>query len=142
MLALGALAGLVLRHTVAAMVTTVIAYGPLVVALNHMRDALWPTVTGVYSLKNEDPLPDGASGVTWGYLTADGRRLPEETCMSHDSASGFRKCLADEGITQHFVDYHPASHFWPLQLVETGILLALAGLAVLLAFRVLRRRHG
>ncbi|MEK8144329.1 hypothetical protein NKH18_28275 [Streptomyces sp. M10(2022)] len=45
-------------------------------------------------------------------------------------------------MTGWFYDYHPASHFWPLQLVETGILLVLAALAVALAFRVLRRRHG
>ncbi|MET8297655.1 hypothetical protein [Streptomyces sp. NPDC005180] len=38
--------------------------------------------------------------------------------------------------------YHPASHFWPLQLVESGILLALATAATLTAFLLLRRRHG
>lgn len=48
--------------------------------------------------------------------------------------------MADHDITAHYLDYHPASHFWPVQLVETGILLALAALALTLAFRVLRRR--
>ncbi|MEU6015011.1 hypothetical protein ABZ826_13465 [Streptomyces sp. NPDC047515] len=58
-------------------------------------------------------------------------------------ASDPDRCLADKDITlRYLVDYHPASHFWPLQLVETGILLALAALAVALAFRVLRRRHA
>ncbi|MFE6092336.1 ABC transporter permease [Streptomyces massasporeus] len=37
---------------------------------------------------------------------------------------------------------HPSSHFWPLQLVETGIVLAVATLAVATAFLVLRRRTG
>ncbi|KMS69263.1 hypothetical protein ACM01_35640 [Streptomyces viridochromogenes] len=36
--------------------------------------------------------------------------------------------------------YHPQSHFWPLQYVETGILLAVAAAATLTAFAVLRRR--
>ncbi|WP_369170376.1 hypothetical protein AB5J49_22230 [Streptomyces sp. R28] len=36
--------------------------------------------------------------------------------------------------------YHPQSHFWPLQYVETGILLAVAAVATLAAFRLLRRR--
>lgn len=36
--------------------------------------------------------------------------------------------------------YHPQSHFWPLQYVETGILLAVAAVATLVAFRLLRRR--
>ncbi|MFG2622528.1 hypothetical protein ACGFXC_33430 [Streptomyces sp. NPDC048507] len=37
--------------------------------------------------------------------------------------------------------YHPESHFWPLHLVESAILLALAGAAVFAAFALLRRRH-
>ncbi|WP_405686371.1 hypothetical protein OG204_20605 [Streptomyces sp. NBC_01387] len=38
---------------------------------------------------------------------------------------------------------HPASsHFWPLQLMETGIVLAIAALATAAAFQVLRRKHG
>lgn len=45
------------------------------------------------------------------------------------------------GVTE-FTDHHPASPFRPLQLVETGILPALAALAVFTAFRVLRRLHG
>ncbi|MFF9591764.1 ABC transporter permease subunit [Streptomyces sp. NPDC014646] len=140
MLALGALAGLVLRHTVAAMVTTVIGYGALATAMNMVRYDLWPTVTGTFGLDHQGGIPDGAVPVARGWLTADGNRLPEEACRSW--GTDFKQCLADEGIAQRYADYHPASHLWPLQLVETGILLALAALAVLLAFRVLRRRHG
>jgi hypothetical protein len=36
--------------------------------------------------------------------------------------------------------YHPASHFWPLHLIETGIVLAVAALAVAAAFLLLRHR--
>ncbi|MDL2078919.1 hypothetical protein QNN03_21010 [Streptomyces sp. GXMU-J15] len=36
--------------------------------------------------------------------------------------------------------FHPRSHFWPIQYVESGILLTVAALAVLAAFRILRRR--
>ncbi|MFF0834676.1 MULTISPECIES: hypothetical protein [unclassified Streptomyces] len=39
-----------------------------------------------------------------------------------------------------FAVYHPASHFWPLHLVETGVVLALTTLAATAAFLVLRRR--
>ncbi|GCB48056.1 hypothetical protein [Streptomyces sp. NL15-2K] len=35
---------------------------------------------------------------------------------------------------------HPPSHFWPMNLVETGILLAVAATATTAAFRLLRRR--
>ncbi|MEU5806558.1 hypothetical protein [Streptomyces sp. NPDC047718] len=37
--------------------------------------------------------------------------------------------------------HHPESHFWPLQLVESAILLTLAAAAIVAAFALLRRRH-
>ncbi|MGW0391827.1 hypothetical protein ACWDYJ_13230 [Streptomyces sp. NPDC003042] len=39
------------------------------------------------------------------------------------------------------IRYHPESHFWPLQLVESAILLTLAAAAIVAAFAILRRRH-
>ncbi|MEU3520839.1 hypothetical protein ABZ770_37225 [Streptomyces sp. NPDC006654] len=47
-----------------------------------------------------------------------------------------------EGATAHgrFAAYHPASHFWPLHLTETAIVLAVAVLAVLCSFRILKLR--
>ena len=46
--------------------------------------------------------------------------------------------LADEGYRQR-VAYLPADRFWPLQLVETGVLLALAGLLTGFCFWRIRR---
>jgi hypothetical protein len=46
--------------------------------------------------------------------------------------------LAAEGYRQH-VEYLPASRFWPLQLVETGLLLALALLLSGFCFWRIRR---
>ncbi|MFI5828593.1 hypothetical protein ACIA6C_15280 [Streptomyces sp. NPDC051578] len=37
--------------------------------------------------------------------------------------------------------YHPESHFWPLQLLESALVLALAAAAIVAAFAFLRRRH-
>ncbi|GHB75441.1 hypothetical protein GCM10010347_52260 [Streptomyces cirratus] len=52
----------------------------------------------------------------------------------------------DAGIFSGPVDlsavlHHPESHFWPLQLVESAIVLALAATAIVAAFALLRRRH-
>ncbi|POX52751.1 hypothetical protein C3489_17425 [Streptomyces sp. Ru71] len=40
----------------------------------------------------------------------------------------------------YYVVFHPESHYWPLQLVECGIVLALAATATATAFTLLRRR--
>jgi hypothetical protein len=77
-----------------------------------------------------------------GRVTAGGERLPMDVCWPPVDNAEEARCLADRDITGMFVDHHPASHLWPLQLVETGIVLVLAALALTLTFRVLRRRHG
>ncbi|MFI1935251.1 hypothetical protein [Streptomyces sp. NPDC020330] len=138
-LALGALIGLVLRRTVPAMASTVVAYGVVVAALYYTRELLWPTRTDVHALFRSHGYPQDAWTVDLGFLTDTGDRLPAGTCVSFPTP---RECLSELGATRQFIEYHPASHYWPLQLVETGILLALAALAVFAAFRVLRRLHG
>jgi ABC-type transport system involved in multi-copper enzyme maturation permease subunit len=50
-------------------------------------------------------------------------------------------CLAGHDLHQD-VTYQPASHYWPLQWMETGIYLALAGLLSGLCFRQIRRRQN
>ena len=53
--------------------------------------------------------------------------------------SGVDRCLAGHGIREA-VSYQPASHYWPLQLIETGIFLALAlALAGFCCWRLDRR---
>ncbi|MEU2427409.1 hypothetical protein ABZ619_41560 [Streptomyces sp. NPDC007851] len=49
-----------------------------------------------------------------------------------------------EGRTAHgyFATYHPPSHYWPLHLTETAIVLAVAALAALVSFRLLKHRTG
>ncbi|WP_406382901.1 ABC transporter permease subunit [Streptomyces sp. NBC_01618] len=140
MLAIGALAGLLLRRTVTAMVVTVAGYGALVAAFNSVRNNLWPTLTDTFKQGSDYRFPDGAINAGTGWLTQSGRRLPHSACL--EWSPGFKQCLTEKNIDLRYFDYHPASHFWPLQLVETGILLVLAALAVAVAFRVLRRRHG
>lgn len=138
-LALGTLIGLILRRTVPAMALTVAAYGMVTAVLYNTRDSLWPSRTDVHSVFRSRGHPGDAWTVDLGYLTDAGERLPAETCLSF---AGPRECLTGLGANRQFTDYHPASHYWPLQLVETGILLALAALAVFAAFRTLRRLHG
>ncbi|MFD9929791.1 hypothetical protein ACFWZK_27110 [[Kitasatospora] papulosa] len=134
----GALIGILVRRTLLALTLSVLVTGAVGVAFAGLRAHLWPpsTVSGT-SL-------DVRENIWWvetGHLTGTGERLSQDVCA--DVAESARaRCFADNDITGHYLDYHPASHFWPLQLVETGILLALAAVAVTVAFRLLRRRSG
>ncbi|WP_405693204.1 hypothetical protein [Streptomyces sp. NBC_01185] len=138
-LCVGAVAGLLIRRVLPALTVSVLATGAVTAAFTYFRGLLWPraTVTG-RSL-------DVESDIWWvetGHITGAGERLPQDVCAQVSSATDYARCMADHDVTSHYLDYHPASHFWPLQLVETGILLALAAVALAVAFRVLRRLHG
>ncbi|MGV9449979.1 hypothetical protein [Streptomyces sp. NPDC003635] len=50
------------------------------------------------------------------------------------------RSFAQVSVTETEVTFHPPSHFWPLQYVESGLLLTLAAMAVAGAFWLLRHR--
>ncbi|MFE0703072.1 ABC transporter permease [Streptomyces sp. NPDC058872] len=150
--AVGALIGLLVRRTLVAMATTGLVLGALQLVLGALRWSFLPVETYV---KNgpASGLPDDAFLVHTGMLTRDGSRFDPVTCW-REAADTTRNvdvpdlwiktydgCLARHDVVGEFVDYHPRSHFWPTQLIESGIVLALAGLALYAAFRVLRARH-
>ncbi|RPK53594.1 hypothetical protein [Streptomyces sp. ADI93-02] len=135
----GALIGLLVRRTVPALAASVLVTGVVTVAFAYLRRGLWPpsTLTGATLSPAED--------IWWvevGDINGSGERIPHDVCSWSGAEAERLRCMADQNITGHYLGYHPASHFWPIQLVETGILLALATLAVAAAFRVLRRRTG
>ncbi|MEU8616235.1 hypothetical protein [Streptomyces sp. NPDC048623] len=137
-LATGALTGLLVRRTVLALGAAALVTGAVTTVLTKLRPHLWPveTLTATGGL--------GVPARTWtvesGRLTADGRRVTWQDCYEvvHDGQTN--RCMNARGAVTDYADVHPPTHFWPLQLVETGILLALAALAAFAAFRVLRAR--
>ncbi|MFF5519206.1 ABC transporter permease [Streptomyces coeruleorubidus] len=131
-LAVGVLAGLLLRRTLAALGVAVLAAASLVHVLDDLRPHLWPTKT-VTAAPGASLGSDGMV-VEDGALTAAGARVPFPACMGEPA------CADGTGITGYYADHHPASHFWPLQLAETGILLAVAAAATAAAFVLLARR--
>ncbi|MFI6103873.1 ABC transporter permease [Streptomyces sp. NPDC051310] len=136
--AVGALAGLLVRRTVAAMTTAAGVTGTLLLGIGTLRWELRPPVhvsgPGTDLSHGLAGLPFDAYLVGSGFTTTDGRRLPYDACLQPDTTT---PCPPD--VTGWYAEYHPATHFWPVQLLETGIVLALAGLAAYAAFRVLRR---
>ncbi|MBT2510863.1 ABC transporter permease [Streptomyces sp. ISL-98] len=138
--AIGALVGLLVRRTVPAMAATGLVTGFLLLVLGTARDGLWATRTATSTEPDAlDIFPDNAMPVGEWMTTADGKRVSDDACWNVDD---FEQCLDVHNITGSVIEYHPASHFWPLQLVETGIALAIAALATAAAFYVVRRRHA
>ena len=113
-LAVGALTGLLVRRSLAASVGTFLAFLALQSAITSLRPYLWPVETP----NSENGFPDYL-----GAIIGAGA----EAVTGHDVVGFYR-------------DHHPASHFWPLQLMETGIVLTVAATATATAFWLLRRR--
>ncbi|MFJ9807870.1 ABC transporter permease [Streptomyces sp. NPDC101158] len=151
--AVGALVGQLVRRTLPAMAATGVVTGVVLLGLGALRwSFLAPrTVTG--PVGRSLMLPEGAHVTGSWLLTATGERFEESVCWEEatttsgmgDDPNAWGKwhdlCLTRHGVTSRYAEYHPDSHFWPTQLVETGIVLALAALALFAAFRVLRARH-
>ncbi|WP_432073109.1 ABC transporter permease [Streptomyces wuyuanensis] len=130
----GALTGLLVHRAFAAMGVAGLVTGTVMLVLGTVRHTLWPTET-----LTGRPLPHPRD--TWwvesGSLDGSGERVSSVMCPGYwDPCDG-----GGTGVTD-FARAHPPSHFWPIQLVESGIVLALAAVATYAAFRVLRRRHG
>ncbi|MFI6083939.1 hypothetical protein ACIBBB_23670 [Streptomyces sp. NPDC051217] len=139
-IAAGALVGLLVGRTLPAMSVALLALGGVFLAMKQVRDRLWPIKTAT-SPGDDIPSEDGTNWwLDEGLVMANGDRVPDDRCNS--SFEDQLGCLADRGATGRYVEYHPGSHFWPIQLVETGIVLALGAVCLLAAFKVLRRRHG
>ncbi|WP_431986586.1 ABC transporter permease [Streptomyces griseoflavus] len=135
-LAIGVLAGLLLRRAVAALAVATAALGALWAAVHTALPHLWPAVTKVTSLR-EGPRGEGI----WagqGVLTTDGDRL-DAPCLT-SMLPGCETTLSDMGAVGFYRDFHPAAHYWPLHLVASGIVLAVAALLAYAAFRLLRHR--
>ncbi|MEV0937950.1 ABC transporter permease [Streptomyces phaeochromogenes] len=138
-LALGALAGLVVGRALPALGVAFAAMLAVYYLGNEYRLSLWPTVTvtGAKALN----LPDDALQLDRGVITDEGTRIANNlACADADGAAGLRRCLADSDLDEIWATYHPRYHYWPLQLAETGVVLAVAALVVTAAFVLLRRR--
>ncbi|WNZ10462.1 ABC transporter permease [Streptomyces sp. 11x1] len=137
-LAVGALAGIVLRRALPALA---VALGFVIVFhawLDVRYHELWPaaTLTGTAASR----LPMSADQLELGAVTGSGARVEDLDCFGVDADIDYSSCMSGKGFTDLYAEVHPTSHFWPLHLMTTGIILAVAVLATLAAFWLLRRR--
>ncbi|MFJ6086601.1 ABC transporter permease [Streptomyces sp. NPDC092369] len=137
-LAGGALIGLVSGRSLAALGGGAVLTGALWFAGHTAMPHLWPTVTSVTGLDHNGPTGSGLQ-VDSGLLTSAGARLADPYCGS-DISWECHVLYTKLDAVSFYKDYHPASHFWPLQLMTSGLLLAVAALFTLALFRLLKRR--
>ncbi|MEU7375465.1 ABC transporter [Streptomyces albidoflavus] len=146
-LAVGVCAGTLIGRALPAIFVGVVGTGGLLVAGTFGRPWLWPASTLVAPFTRDRrawPSPgDGAwtkdADVRGQWLvTGDGTRIDPMSCTT--PSGGIEACGVRAGAETWLVEFHPLSHRLPLQLVETGLVLLLAVLAVGTAFLVLRRR--
>ncbi|MEV6654548.1 hypothetical protein [Streptomyces sp. NPDC051219] len=155
----GAAIGMVLRRTVAAMVVTCAVSVVGWVALNLLRPHLWPvrevTAHQITADFYGSPAPLGlftptawpldlpnksysSWNVDYGYLTSSGHHFTSGACGDFTDASAH--CLKVHDVVGVWAQYHPASHFWPLQWATTAVLLAATAAVTAFSIWWARRR--
>ena len=120
-LALGVLIGLAVRRTLPALAFSGFAY----FLIYAFRGNHWP-----FQGRYQTPELNSTSHA----ITSTGAGISDPGCYTN------KTCLAKHDIVRFTREYLPSPDYWPRQLLETGILLALTAVAVALAFAVLRRR--
>jgi hypothetical protein len=156
--AAGALAGMLIRRVVPAIVAALAIYAGLAIAAaGFLRDHyLAPLVTS-------NPDVPGTAWIISQWWTKDGRfafagnpplTLVNQFCNFPQSPRGkgggpgggpsssvnpFTQCLAPHGYTM-WTSYQPASRFWPFQWIEGGWLLALSVLLIAATIWLVHRR--
>ncbi|WP_329252834.1 hypothetical protein OG223_25130 [Streptomyces sp. NBC_01478] len=132
-LTVGALTGLVQRRALAG-VPGAVALTGVSYLISWASPRLVPWKTSVGDLKEGYAAPANVIYGGEGAVTSTGAHIPDP-CVG-----GGKACPAAHDIVGYYSEYHPSSQFWPLQLTETALVLAVAALAAAAAFTLLRRR--
>ncbi|MFI0165136.1 ABC transporter permease [Streptomyces sp. NPDC017095] len=136
-LVIGALLGLLLGRSLVALCAAPLAVAALWTAVQTGLPHLWPAATRVAG-RRTFPEYSGIK-VEEGVVTSTGAHETTLNCLT-DATTACRRLNDRRGVTGFYVDYHPFSHYWPLHLAATGLLLALTALLTVPAFLLLRRR--
>ncbi|MFJ4523258.1 ABC transporter permease [Streptomyces sp. NPDC088810] len=136
-LLIGALVGLLTGRSLVALCVSALSTAVLWIAVHMTLPHLWPVATSV-SGRRGFPSYSGIK-VEEGIVTSSGAHQPVSSCTA-DLSPGCRALNDQRGTVGFYIDYHPYSHRWPLQLVTTGVLVALAAVLAVLACLLVRRR--
>jgi hypothetical protein len=147
---IGALAGMLIRRVVPAIIATLAVYAALAVAAAGFLREHYLT-----PLLSSNPNVPGTAWIISQWWTRGGRfafagdppfGLVNRFCSAAPTGQSknapfgtFAQCLAPHGYTQ-WTSYQPASRFWPVQWIEGGWLLALSALLIAATIWLVRRR--
>jgi hypothetical protein len=151
--AIGALAGMLIRRVVAAIIATLAAYSGLALAAGlylrgHYLTAL---ITGTQGVPGSAEITSqwGTRGGTFVFAGQPPLSLLQRVCpgppsgtrgpANPDKLVTIAQCLSQHGYTW-WASYQPASRFWPFQWIEAGWLLALSALLISATVGLVRRR--
>ncbi|GKQ36947.1 ABC transporter permease subunit, partial [Streptomyces sp. A012304] len=134
-LAAGALAGLVLRRTLPALVLALGLAAAVRFLAGLAMPHLWPGVTRVTSLATG--YVHSGIHVESGLVTSTGAHISDPGCGPL-SVEACDARYAELDATGFYATYHPPSHYWPLQLTTTALVLTIATALALTAFLLLR----
>ena len=132
-LALGAAVGVLVRSTLASVLVTGVLGAASTVLMYLLRPHLYPLVSQVQVGQNAY---DGFLAPANAWLVDSGWVLPGGARVSSRANCTSTACQNSQTF---YGSYQPASHFWPLQLIESGVLLVLAAALVAFAFGWVRR---
>jgi hypothetical protein len=159
--ALGVTAGVLIRRTLPAMAVTLVLVAAIAYVMpNFVRPHLIPPVqaTAPFNAYNNNELmissPGNRMTLVGNFTRSDAWVLSNQTitpsgqvftgpagpaCLGNGTPNACSNWVNSLHLRQ-FVSYQPASRFWPLQWIETGILLVLAaGLGWICVWRIRRR---
>jgi hypothetical protein len=137
---LGAVAGLFLRNTLAAMVVTLAVYVLLIFTVANEVRPHYAEPTVFSGPVGGPAIRDPESWVVeYGYQDASGKEVPYSYLDCATQPGDQVDCMRRKGITQFSAEHLP-SQFWRFQFTELAVLLVLAGGVLAAGGQAARRR--
>ena len=147
--AIGALAGILTRRVVPAIIATLAAYAGLsVLAATVLRHHYLKLLVTSNPTVPASALITSTWGTKGGSVAFTGQApagLLERFCPpaaigpGKPSSGTFAQCLSHHGYTL-WTSYQPTSRFWPFQWIESSWLLTLSGLPIVITVWLVQRR--
>jgi hypothetical protein len=149
--AIGALAGMLIRRVVPAIVAALAVYAALAFAAGGFlrQHYLTPLITSNLSVPASARIMSQwwTKGGTFAFAPPPPDSLLQQICppaafgsaRSKPSPVSIAQCVVQHGYTQ-WTRYQPSSRFWPFQWIESGWLLALSVLLIAATVWLVRRR--